>query len=194
MYYIWRWAWKRRLWDKDPFQMDEEDMSWGVLDERSLWQSERRSRPNPKVSICIRRTRIFHLYFRHPVISTFLWRKWQSISNNVRQNLRTSAIFTITASRAILTAYDVKLSNPEAIDGNIVKGNITSKSCHYQNNWLWSPTVGFNLDLGSRSDHVEFGFWITAALCLWLLLLILRWIKASEMLVAPRISECFGLL
>ena len=114
------------------------------------------------------------VYFRHPVISTFLWRKWQSIHNDVKQNLRSSAIFAITASRAILTAYDVKLSKADAIDSNILRGNLTSQSCHYRDNWIWSPTEGFNLDLGSRSDHVEFGFWVTAALCLWLLLLILR--------------------
>ena len=98
----------------------------------------------------------------------------------MRQNLRTSAIFAITATRAILTAYDVKLSKADAIDGNIMRGNlthrgnITSQSCHYRDNWLWSPTEGFNLDLENRSDHVEFGFWVTAAQCLWLLLLILR--------------------
>ena len=117
---------------------------------------------------------MIHLYFRHPVISTFLWRKWQSICKDVRQNLRSSAIFTITATRAILTAYDVKLSNSEAISGNIVEKNMTSQSCHYQNNWLWSPTEGFNMDLESASDHIEFGFWVTALQCLWLLLLILR--------------------
>ena len=106
------------------------------------------------------------------MISTFLWRKWQSIHNVVRQNLRTSAIFAITVSRAILTAYDVKLSKADAIDGNITSGNMTSQSCHYRDNWLWSPTEGFNLDLKSRSD--SFGFWFTAAQCLWLFFLILR--------------------
>ena len=119
------------------------------------------------------------VYFRHPVVSAFIWQKWQGVCNDVRQNLRSSAIFTITASRAILTAYDAKLTEAGAIDGHIVEKNITSKSCHYQHNWIWSPTEGFNLtrlnqDTESGSHHFEFGFWVTAAQCLWLILLILR--------------------
>lgn len=119
------------------------------------------------------------VYFRHPVVSAFIWQKWQGVYNDVRQNLRSSAIFTITASRAILTAYDAKLTEAGAIDGHIVEKNITSKSCHYQHNWIWSPTEGFNLprlnqDTESGSHHLEFGFWVTAAQCLGLILLILR--------------------
>ena len=119
------------------------------------------------------------VYFRHPVVSAFIWQKWQGVCNDVRQNLRSSAIFTITASRAILTAYDVKLTEAGAIDGHIVEKNITSKSCHYQHNWIWSPTEGFNLtrlnqDTESGSHHFEIGFWVTAFQCLGLLLLILR--------------------
>ena len=123
------------------------------------------------------------VYFRHPVVSAFIWQKWQGVCNDVRQNLRSSAIFTITASRAILTAYDAKLTEAGAIDGHIVEKNITSKSCHYQHNWIWSPTEGFNLtrlnldlnlDTESGSHHFEIGFWVTAFQCLGLLLLILR--------------------
>ena len=115
------------------------------------------------------------VYFRHPVVSAFIWQKWQGICNDVRQNLRSSAIFTITASRAILTAYDAKLTEVGAIDGHIVEKNITAKSCHYQHNWFWSPTEGWlNQDTESGSHHLEFGFWVTAAQCLGLILLILR--------------------
>ena len=121
---------------------------------------------------------IENVYSRHPVISTFLWRKWQSISNDVRQNLRSSTIFTITASRAILTAYDIKQYNynTSALNNTTVETNAKSQSCHYQDNWLWSPGEGFHLDWEWDWDQLEFGSWITAAQCLWILFLILRWI------------------
>lgn len=94
---------------------------------------------------------------------------------DVRQDLRSSAIFTTTATRAILTAFDAKLSKTTIDDGHIVETNSTKNACHYQNNWLWSPNEGFNMEWGKGWDsELEFGFWITAFQVLWVLLLILR--------------------
>ena len=115
------------------------------------------------------------VYSRHPVISIFLWRKWQSISSCVRQNLRSSSIFTITASRAIMTAYDIKHynHNTPALYNTTVETKAETQSCHYQDNWLWSRKEGLEWDW----DQVEFdsiSHVVTAAQCLWILFLILR--------------------
>ena len=109
---------------------------------------------------------------RHPVISSFLWRKWGKVYNEVRQNFRSSAIFTVTATRAILAAFDI--DQRSGID-NRVEENITETNyCHYKTNWLWSPKGGTKMDWTWGWEEPGIGFWITAAQCAWLLILALR--------------------
>ena len=109
---------------------------------------------------------------RHPVISSFLWRKWGKIYSEVRQNFRSSAIFTVTATRAILAAFDI--DQRSGID-NRVEENITETNyCHYKANWLWSPKGRVKMDWTWGWEEPGIGFWITAAQCAWLLILALR--------------------
>lgn len=103
------------------------------------------------------------------MVTSFLWQKWQNISNDVRQNLRSGGIFTITATRAILTAFDAKLDRTMDDEEN---NNMTSTSCHTQDHWFWNPVNGtFKLH---RKDDWEAGTVSTLMISLWLFLLILR--------------------
>ena len=113
---------------------------------------------------------------RHPVVTSFLWQKWQNISNDVRQNLRSGGIFTITATRAILTAFDAKLDrtmdDEENNNTTSNNNNMNSTSCHTQDHWFWNPANGtFKLH---RKDDWEVGTVSTLLISLWLFLLILR--------------------
>ena len=110
------------------------------------------------------------------MVTSFLWQKWQNISNDVRQNLRSGGIFTITATRAILTAFDAKLDrtmdDEENNNTTSNNSNMTSTSCHTQDHWFWNPANGtFRLH---RKDDWEVGTVSTLMISLWLLLLILR--------------------
>ena len=109
---------------------------------------------------------------RHPVISSFLRRKWGKIYNEVRQNFRSSAIFTVTATRAILAAFDIdqRSSIHNGVEENITETNY----CHYKTNWLWSPKGRVKMDWTWGWEEPGIGFWITAAQCAWLLILALR--------------------
>ena len=131
--------------------------------------------PSPKV-IVFSSNSILSFSRRHPVVTSFLWRKWQNISNDVRQNLRSGGIFTITATRAILTAFDAKLDrtmdDEENNNTTSNNNNMTSTSCHTQDHWFWNPANGtFKLH---RKDDWEVGTVSTLLISLWLVLLILR--------------------
>ena len=85
-------------------------------------------------------------------------------------------MFTVTATRAILTAFDIDQRNdtPTSID-NRVEENVTETNyCHFKTNWLWSPKGGLNMDWTWGWEEAGIGFWITAAICAWLLILALR--------------------
>ena len=123
---------------------------------------------SPKVNF-FQETQYCNFHCRHPVVTSFLWQKWQNISNDVRQNLRSGGIFTLTATRAILTAFDAKLDRSMDDEEN---NNMTSTSCHTQDHWFWNPANGtFKLH---RKDDWEAGTVSTLMISLWLFLLILR--------------------
>ena len=104
------------------------------------------------------------------MISTFLWRRWQNIQNEVRQNLRSSAIFTVTATRALLTAFDI--DNKDNKHRHL--GLNMTNYCHYKTNWFWNPNAGFRSNWTWGWEDAGIGFWLTAFQCMVLLFLVTR--------------------
>ena len=108
------------------------------------------------------------------MITIYIWRKWQTLTNEIRQSLRSSAILTVTATRALLTAYGGQLSKSPSEQKIISNTRNASNYCHFQTNWLWSPTTGVNKDWSWGWEDPSAGLAFTVGMVLWLFLLVLR--------------------
>ena len=83
-------------------------------------------------------------------------------------------MLTVTATRALLTAYGGEVSKSPSDRLKIASNATVSNYCHYQNNWLWSPTSGVNRDWLWGWEEPSAGLAVTVVMVIWLLLLVFR--------------------
>ena len=82
-------------------------------------------------------------------------------------------MLTVTATRALLTAYGGQPSKSDS-DQNLASNTTVSNYCHFQTNWLWSPSNGVNRGWSWGWEDPSAGLAVTVVMVMWLFLLVIR--------------------